>query len=156
MSYTNYCELIDGLCEMIGVADPKQFYELAELTIDDEECAILHGGQYNEDRIAIFCTYGSPPEQDADLVLQRLLEANLTLMQPGGLRFAFNPMTEEVILAGAIPMAGLSPEGLLHLLQKLARQARQWRRHYSLSTVDDYDTYDFSSVSTTTRTRSLS
>lgn len=157
MSYSNYCGLMDGLCEIIGIPNSASLYERAELTVDGEDCVLMHGGEYNEDGIAIFCMFGEPPEDEADLIRQRLLEANLTLMQPGGMRFGINSPTDEVMLAGVVPMADLNPEGLLVMLAKFSSHARQWRQHYFLSSAMEPESCEeFSSMSSAARTRRLS
>ena len=156
MSHETYCKLIDGFCSLIGFDDPASLYERAELAIDGEDCVIMHGGPHNEDDIAVFCIYGQPPEQDADLILQRLLEANLTLMSPGRLRFAVDSVTNDVMVTGVMPMSGMSSETLLALLVELARQARDWRQHYFLGAINEHESYDCLPVSSAPKARRLS
>lgn len=153
MSYKTYCKLIDGLCKMVGFSDPESLYERAEMSIDYEDCVLMHGGPHNEDGLAVFCIYGRPPEKDTDLVLQRLLEANLTFMPPGGLRFAIDPATDEVMVGGVVPMSGLEPEKLLALLVELANQAKDWREHHFLGTANEPGRRGFSPMSATAKAR---
>lgn len=156
MSNETYCKLIDGFCSLIGFQEPALLYERAELAINDEDCVIMHGGPRNAEAVAVFCIYGQPPEQDVDLILQRLLEANLTLMSPGGLHFAVDPVTDEVMVAGIAPMSGLCPETLLALLVELACQARDWRQHYFLGAANEHESYDCLPLSAAPKTRRLS
>jgi len=157
MSYANYCALIDGLCRLVGIADPGPLYARAELTVNGEDCVLTHGGEYNDDGIAVYCIFGEPPEEHAALIRQKLLEANLTAMQPGGMRYALNPETDEVMLAGVVPMDELDPERLLLLLARLAHGARNWRQHYFLGTEADAEPYaELSPLSRAARTRRLS
>lgn len=157
MSYAKYCELVDGLCRLVGIPDPSRLYQQAELTVNGEDCILMHGGEYNEEGIAIYCIFGEPPDEHADRIRQRLLEANLTAMQPGGMRYALNPETDEVMLAGVLPMEELDPEQLLLLLARFAHSARLWRQHYFLGTEPNAEPYvESSPLSIAARTRRLS
>ncbi|HEY4541005.1 MAG TPA: CesT family type III secretion system chaperone [Noviherbaspirillum sp.] len=157
MSYSKYCELIDGLCTLVGIGNPAALYSHAELTVDGEDCVLMHGGEYNEDGITVCCMFGEPPEENGDLIRQRLLEANLTAMQPGGMRYALNQSGGEVMLAGVVPLEALDPESLLALLARLAQNARQWRRHYFLGIDIEADACETDlGLSSSARTRRLS
>lgn len=156
MCYESYCELIDSLCRLVGVSDPSRHYDLMTLNVDDEDCSIAYGGQYNQDRVTVSCVFGKPPEQRADEVLQRLLEVNLSVMPPGGLRFGIEPVTGDVILSGCVAMAGMGAEGLLRLLSQLASEAVQWRRHFFLTGTAGSEVYEPASMTTLYRTRNMS
>lgn len=130
MSYSTYRRLMDGVCELCGLDNPDEFAEQPFLKVHGVDFLLGHGGEEHEDGLIVICKYGVPPVALLMTAMARLLEANLRLFAPGGLRFGINPSSHEVILTGVLPMARLDASTLIELLEQFAADAQDWRSHY--------------------------
>lgn len=132
MTKSAYCKLIDEVCALCAMGNPEPYYDAAELHVGGIRFVLQHGGTANDDCLFISCSYGTPPLALLPLITVRLLEANLKLFAPGGMRFGIEPERHEVFLAGSVRIAGLDAPALIALLQRYAEQAWDWRDHYFL------------------------
>lgn len=131
MRQSVYRDFMDRLAGLVGISNPSELYARVDLKIDGEDCVLMPGGEHNDDAVAVFCTFGYIPEAQSERIEQELLEANLMLMHPDSMRFAINPESGEVMLAGLLPLEGHDPESLLTLLAGYASHARHWRQNYA-------------------------
>lgn len=140
MSKSTYCGLIDGLCKLTGLDNPEELYERAGLNIDGVEFVLAHGGSAHENSLILFCNFGVLPYDMQSKAMSRLMEANLQLFPPGGLRFGINPFQNEAILTGLVPMQELTAASLFNTLRTYAQRAKEWRDHYFLFLPTDPQT----------------
>ncbi len=132
MSHFSYRQLMDDFCTRYGLENASRLYDQAALKINGVEFFLAHGGDGNEDGLVVCCKYGVAPVALLPMVMARLLEANLKLFAPGGMRFGLSPLRHEILLTGVVPMAGLHAEALMDMLRHFAEDAHAWRTSYFL------------------------
>ena len=132
MPSATFCLLIDQLCQLSCLPDPKALYERTSLNIDGVDISLVEReGAASE--IIIHCDLGTPPTRRRDEVLCRLLEINFNLFTGSASpAYMVNPQTGRATLAAVAPLAGLGAIGLLELLGQLADMANTWRQGYFL------------------------
>lgn len=131
MTTAAYSKLIDQLCELTMISNPSSFYEQANLSVKDIDFTLRHNSGEGEGEVCIYCNYGTIPKANRELVLQRLLEANLLLASnPFSPFLSYNASSEEVVLCGYIIMEKLQAERLLAMMGSMADMALTWRKTY--------------------------
>lgn len=136
MSYEMYCELIDTVCQQLGIPDPQSNYELCQINVDDNKYSLGYIEAEPECLIA-FCHFGDVPEQRAVAILRRLLEINMLMFSAQAPRFSINPDTGRVLLIIQIPLEGLTYGALMEALVIFSRIAKNWRKNFLLDMSDD-------------------
>lgn len=113
------------------ISNPAAFYEQANLSVKDVDFTLRHHSSVGQGDVFIYCSYGPLPKANRELVLQRLLEANLLLFSgPLSPSLSYNADTEHVILCGHAMLENLTAEGLLGLMGGIADMALVWRENY--------------------------
>ncbi|NWD25691.1 CesT family type III secretion system chaperone [Pseudomonas yamanorum] len=131
MATAAYSKLIDQLCELTMISNPSAFYEQANLSVKDVDFTLRHNSGVGEGDVFIYCSYGALPKTNRELVLERLLEANLLLFSgPLSPSLSYNADTEHVILCGHAMIENLTAERLLGLMGGIADMALVWREGY--------------------------
>ncbi len=103
-----------------------------DVTVDGIGFSLMPGADDNADCLLLFCEFGELPQECAGLAMRRLLEANLVMMGAGRPSFGINFATGQVLLSGAVRVAGLTGEQLAHMLHHYAGRAKEWRETYFL------------------------
>lgn len=130
MSYEKYCDVIDQLCEKLGIEDPQTQYELCNMQIDGTGFSLTYTDQEPNDLVAI-CNFGEVPENQSAAILRRVLEMNMFLSNSKAPRLAINPDTGHVLMIAKIPLEDLSLKFLIEQLGSYADLAEEWRTtHY--------------------------
>lgn len=133
MTTPAYAKLIDQLCELTMVSNPSAFYEQANLSVKEVDFTLRHNPSVGEGEVFIYCSYGSLPKANREVILQRLLEANLLLFSgPFSPALAYNADSQQVVLTGQAMMENLTAEQLLGLMGGIADMAWVWRKNYFL------------------------
>jgi hypothetical protein len=133
MTTAAYSKLIDELCELTMISNSSSFYEHANLSVKDVDFTLRHNAGAGEGEVAIYCSYGAIPKANRELILQRLLEANLLLSDiPFSPSLSYNAKSEDVVLCGYIIVENLQAERLLAMMGGMADMALAWRKTYFL------------------------
>lgn len=103
-----------------------------DITVDGIGFSLMPGADDNADCLLLFCEFGEPPDYCGPLAMRRLLEANLAMMGAGRPSFGVNFATGQVLLSGAVRMAGMTGETLAQMLFHYAGRAKEWRETFFL------------------------
>ncbi len=103
-----------------------------DITVDGIGFSLMPGADDNADCLLLFCEFGELPEDRGALAMRRLLEANLAMMGAGRPSFGINFATGQVLLSGAVRMAGMTGETLAQMLFHYAGRAKEWRETFFL------------------------
>lgn len=129
MASDQYKKLIDELCKLTALPPRASYYERADLQVDKVLFALAEAepGESKQAEIVIFCDFGAPPRTQRELVLQKLLELNLSLQGRDLPVMSMNAENGHVLLCRRLPLAGLGALDLLNKMKDHAGQAKQWR-----------------------------
>lgn len=125
MSHENFRQLVDQVCEETGIEVSKSMYESVEFDYMGIAFTLVY--RPTLECVAIVCDFGVPPEEERELVLQKLLETNAFAIDITTPCFALSPDTGHVFMKGYIPADGLSKTDLLTQLGMYVMVAYQWR-----------------------------
>ncbi|HTD02793.1 CesT family type III secretion system chaperone [Undibacterium sp.] len=133
MASENYRKLIDEVCAIAKIADPKLFYTTADLTVDGVNFTLIDGSTEQEEGLAMYCDFGALPAKNRADVLERLLEINLSMHGVNTPVFTINFETRHVLLARRIPIGQISALDLMNTLSEHAAHSKEWRKTYYLN-----------------------
>jgi hypothetical protein len=133
MASENYRKLIDEICAISKIENPKLFYTTADLTIDGVNFTLIDGSTAQEEGLAMYCDFGALPVKNRAEVLERLLEINLTMHGVNTPVFTVNFETRHVLLARRIPIGQISALDLINTLSEHAAHCKDWRKTYYLN-----------------------
>ncbi|HEX6705261.1 MAG TPA: CesT family type III secretion system chaperone [Albitalea sp.] len=130
-----YCRLIDRICEIKQLADPRRKHERCDLVVDGVPFTLLPSTSLDGqvDGVAYFCDFGPLPKECRVLALEYLLETNLHMFGPDNPAFSRNPQTDHAVLAGRLPLDRITAEAAIEAMGGLADFARQWQATHFLS-----------------------
>lgn len=150
MATEQYKILIDELCALTGLSLRPSLYERADLEVDKvffslAEVKAVKASRAGSDVksgkpqvniadhaaaqgiIAVFCDFGPSPRSNREMVLQRLLELNLSLQGDDLPVMSMNHENGHVVLCRRLPLIGLNALDLLNKMKDHAGQAKEWR-----------------------------
>lgn len=133
MPSAEYCRLVDDMCQLALLPNPKALYERTALTVHKVNFNLIErpGDPYSE--LLIYTDLGPLPSQRREAVLLRLLDINFHLFTGAGSpSCTYNSETQRLTLAVSLLLQGTSGERLLGLLGQLADMARSWRDDHFL------------------------
>ncbi|AEK64132.1 CesT family type III secretion system chaperone [Collimonas fungivorans] len=132
MASENYRKLIDEVCAIARIANPKLFYTTADLTVDGVNFTLIDGSTEQEEGLALYCDFGALPVKNRADVLERLLEINLTMHGVNTPVFTINFETRHVLLAQRIPVGQISALDLMNTLSEYSAHSKAWRKTFYL------------------------
>nr|WP_100546507.1 MULTISPECIES: CesT family type III secretion system chaperone [unclassified Pseudomonas] len=128
-----YCRLVDDLCQLALLPNPKALYERTALTVGKVNFSLVErsGDPYSE--VLIYTDLGPLPSQHRDAVLLRLLDINFHLfVGAGSPSCSYNSETQRLTLGVSLLLQAATGQRLLALLGQLADMAHNWRGDHFL------------------------
>lgn len=132
MSIDAYYFLIDDLCARCNIADPLPMYGCADLQVRGVHFSMFYGDAVAPHSALLYTDFGEVAALNKELVLQRLMEANLYMFGLYAPSFCYNPQTQKIILSCLLPLEGNTASKVLDLLNHLADMAVDWKADYYL------------------------
>lgn len=128
-----YCALIDALFKKANIADPEALYDNAIFVMHDITFTLLHTSVLSPNTVLLLADFGKPPPEKRDLVLQRLMEANLyTYCDNEGPSFCISPENGHVVLMSRLALDSATPESTMFLMTSLVDMIQAWRQTHFL------------------------
>jgi len=130
MSIETYHALIDQICAEFSIPDPGAMYQAAHLHVYDADFTLYHGGVILPDSVLMYCDFGELPVQTREMVLLRLLEANMYLFGANSPAFTYNSKKNHIVLMCRFPLSQATLDSTLELLSYFAAMAARWNNDY--------------------------
>jgi hypothetical protein len=133
-SKSDYFRLIDRICELKQLADPRAKHERCSLVVDDVLFTLIPSTRLDGtvDSVAYFCDFGPLPNESRTQALEYLLETNLHMFGPESPTFSRNPQTGHIVLIGRMPLDRITAESAIQAMSGLAEFAHEWRATHFL------------------------
>jgi hypothetical protein len=131
-----YYELIDQVCEKLGISDPEPMHNACDIRVSDIPFTLLHGGEVDEDSLYIYCNFGEPPAERKAVMLRLLMQTNLSIFGNNSLNLGVNTHTGRTLQMSRMAISQTTIESLMSVLVSVAAYAHMWRRSYLLSDAE--------------------
>lgn len=130
----HYYQLIDGICALAGIAEPRTMYENCSISVNQIEFTMTHANFVHPDLAVLYVDFGKPPAERRDVVLQRLLETNTYMFcDSDGPAFSFNAESGHVMLMVRVLLPQVTPASVIALMQHLSDYVKSWQSNFFLS-----------------------
>jgi len=134
MPSKSFCNLVDDICKMTGIADPRSLYFSTDLEIDFIKFTCAENYEKLDQELILYCDFGAlPPANLRTQALQRLLELNLSMPGASPNAYSINEESQHVLLIIRLSMQGLTAKKLLNDMAGYAAKAKNWRKTYYLA-----------------------
>jgi hypothetical protein len=138
MSKQKYCDIIDQLCDKLGIEDPESMYEACNLEVDGIAFTLTYGDYVDEECLLIYSDFGEPPMDDHSRAkaFQRLMEINLQVFARCKPNFGFNPETGRVLMMTHFGLERAELDLVMFELVNVASMVKLWRENFFVAPLD--------------------
>ncbi len=133
MSKEKYEELIDEICDRLGMEDSESLYRLCSLRINEIDFTLTYGNFIDDDSLLIYCDLGEIPKPMESTIKERLMEANLTMFGKLDTVYALNPENGHALLMQPMSLLETDYNILMLKLSELTAFTYEWRNNYFLA-----------------------
>lgn len=137
MAVQNFEQLVQGLCATLGAEVPQLSNDPQEpqglnFEVSGVPIVVAFAPEVRDDRVFVFCRFGSVPADHELAAMRRLLEVNFILFRGNSPVFSIDPTNGEVVFGYEGLLALLTPEAVVESMERIAEQAVKWRESYFL------------------------
>jgi hypothetical protein len=122
-----YNQLLTQFAQHVGL-DAEELLKTQEIVIESLAIGLAFEGDEAFGDLVYFTQLGAPAESRVAEVYKTLLQANNLWAGTGGSTLGLQPDTDNVILAGRMDVAGVTPQGLSLVLDAFTDTALFWKK----------------------------
>lgn len=139
MSQAHFAELVEQLCEVIGLHDPAAVLERRVVEVEGFTVVLDHV-ENDPDAMYLQFDFGIATAGRTLRVFRLMLESNLLIYAQDQAQLGLDPETGAVLLIMRVPFSGdLNGEWLAETLSHYAEHGRYWRNNMLQACDEEFD-----------------
>lgn len=130
-----FIELAEAIFRELGFPPPEMFHDdhlplAMELNHAGNDFELLHSSSEMPERILVCCFLGSLPEENTSIGMQRLLEANLTLVRSHEAAYGLRSEENKVCCMYYEALETTSVRPMMEKMKRIAEDSKIWNENF--------------------------